>query len=139
LNGKPTLEELLEIQQHFGLPTPAFVEKDWHVVIPLSPFVETAGPAGPLPACHTFAASPQAPRLTFPQATCDSVLGVRSSGGQIALYCYTQRRFCAGLACSSGQADGLQTRCADGMERVPGGGPRYCVRDALLGRTSGCT
>jgi len=32
LNGKPTLQELLEIQQHFGLPSPALVEKDWYVV-----------------------------------------------------------------------------------------------------------
>jgi predicted nucleotidyltransferase component of viral defense system len=32
LNDKPTLEELLEIQAHFGLPSPALVEKDWHVV-----------------------------------------------------------------------------------------------------------
>lgn len=32
MNDKPTLEELLEIQAHFGLPSPALVEKDWHVV-----------------------------------------------------------------------------------------------------------
>jgi predicted nucleotidyltransferase component of viral defense system len=32
LSDKPTLQELLEIQQHFGLPSPALVEKDWHVV-----------------------------------------------------------------------------------------------------------
>jgi len=32
LNDKPTLEELLEIQEHFGLPSPALVEKDWYVV-----------------------------------------------------------------------------------------------------------
>jgi len=32
LNDKPTLQDLLEIQQHFGLPSPALVEKDWHVV-----------------------------------------------------------------------------------------------------------
>lgn len=32
MNDKPTLQQLLEIQQHFGLPTPALVEKDWHVV-----------------------------------------------------------------------------------------------------------
>jgi predicted nucleotidyltransferase component of viral defense system len=32
LNDKPILEKLLEIQQHFGLPSPALVEKDWYVV-----------------------------------------------------------------------------------------------------------
>jgi predicted nucleotidyltransferase component of viral defense system len=32
LSDKPTLEELLEVQEHFGLPGPALVEKDWHVV-----------------------------------------------------------------------------------------------------------
>jgi predicted nucleotidyltransferase component of viral defense system len=32
LSDRPTLEELLEIQAHFGLPSPALVEKDWHVV-----------------------------------------------------------------------------------------------------------
>jgi len=32
LNDKPTLEELLEIQEHFGLSSPALVEKDWYVV-----------------------------------------------------------------------------------------------------------
>jgi predicted nucleotidyltransferase component of viral defense system len=32
LNDRPTLQQLLEIQQHFGLPSPALVEKDWHVV-----------------------------------------------------------------------------------------------------------
>lgn len=32
LSDRPTLQELLEIQQHFGLPSPALVEKDWHVV-----------------------------------------------------------------------------------------------------------
>jgi predicted nucleotidyltransferase component of viral defense system len=32
LNDKPALQDLLEIQQHFGLPSPALVEKDWHVV-----------------------------------------------------------------------------------------------------------
>ncbi len=32
LNDRPTLEQLLEIQQHFGLPSPALVEKDWYVV-----------------------------------------------------------------------------------------------------------
>jgi Nucleotidyl transferase AbiEii toxin, Type IV TA system len=32
LNDRPSLQELLEIQQHFGLPSTALVEKDWHVV-----------------------------------------------------------------------------------------------------------
>jgi hypothetical protein len=32
LSDKPTLQQLLEIQQHFGLPSPALVEKDWQVV-----------------------------------------------------------------------------------------------------------
>jgi predicted nucleotidyltransferase component of viral defense system len=32
LNDRPTLQELLEVQQLFGLPTPALVEKDWYVV-----------------------------------------------------------------------------------------------------------
>jgi predicted nucleotidyltransferase component of viral defense system len=32
LSDKPSLQDLLEIQQHFGLPSPALVEKDWHVV-----------------------------------------------------------------------------------------------------------
>jgi hypothetical protein len=32
LNDKPTLQDLLEVQQVFGLPSPALVEKDWYVV-----------------------------------------------------------------------------------------------------------
>jgi predicted nucleotidyltransferase component of viral defense system len=32
LSDKPTLVELLEVQEHFGLPSPALVEKDWYVV-----------------------------------------------------------------------------------------------------------
>ena len=32
MNDRPTLEELLEVQEHFGLPGPALVEKDWYVV-----------------------------------------------------------------------------------------------------------
>jgi predicted nucleotidyltransferase component of viral defense system len=32
LNDKPNLQELLEVQEHFGLPGPALVEKDWYVV-----------------------------------------------------------------------------------------------------------
>ncbi len=32
MSDSPTLEQLLEVQEHFGLPGPALVEKDWHVV-----------------------------------------------------------------------------------------------------------
>ena len=32
LSDKPSLQDLLEVQRHFGLPSPALVEKDWHVV-----------------------------------------------------------------------------------------------------------
>ncbi|MDN3277841.1 nucleotidyl transferase AbiEii/AbiGii toxin family protein [Frankia sp. RB7] len=32
MNGKPTIEELLEVQDYFKLPGPALVEKDWYVV-----------------------------------------------------------------------------------------------------------
>jgi hypothetical protein len=32
LNDKPSLQELLEVQAYFGLPSPALVEKDWYVV-----------------------------------------------------------------------------------------------------------
>jgi predicted nucleotidyltransferase component of viral defense system len=32
LSDKPSLQELLEVQSHFGLPSPALVEKDWYVV-----------------------------------------------------------------------------------------------------------
>ena len=32
MSDKPTLQQLLEIQEHFGLPSTALVEKDWHVV-----------------------------------------------------------------------------------------------------------
>src|SRR5438309_819216 len=45
LNDKPTLEELLEIQEHFGLPSPALVEKDWYVVKALAAI--TAADIGP--------------------------------------------------------------------------------------------
>lgn len=30
--GKPTLQDLLEVQRYFDLPSPALVEKDWYVV-----------------------------------------------------------------------------------------------------------
>ena len=32
LNDKPDLQTLLEVQDHFSLPSPALVEKDWFVV-----------------------------------------------------------------------------------------------------------
>ncbi|MEA2944454.1 MAG: hypothetical protein QOD09_4983 [Bradyrhizobium sp.] len=32
MSDRPTLDELLEVQEHFGLPGPALVEKDWYVV-----------------------------------------------------------------------------------------------------------
>ncbi|MEA2831228.1 MAG: hypothetical protein QOF22_1976 [Bradyrhizobium sp.] len=32
MNDNPTLQDLLEVQRHFGLPSPALVEKDWYVV-----------------------------------------------------------------------------------------------------------
>jgi hypothetical protein len=32
LSGEPTLEELLEVQAYFRLPSPARVEKDFYVV-----------------------------------------------------------------------------------------------------------
>jgi len=32
LSGEPTLEELLEVQAHFELPSPALVEKDFYVI-----------------------------------------------------------------------------------------------------------
>ena len=32
MSDKPTLQDLLEVQRHFGLTSPALVEKDWHVV-----------------------------------------------------------------------------------------------------------
>jgi len=40
LSGNPTLEDLLEIQRHFGLPSPALVEKDWYVVRALAAISE---------------------------------------------------------------------------------------------------
>jgi predicted nucleotidyltransferase component of viral defense system len=32
LSDNPSLQDLLEVQRHFGLPSPALVEKDWYVV-----------------------------------------------------------------------------------------------------------
>ncbi len=31
-NNKPSLRDLIEVQEYFGLPSPALVEKDWYVV-----------------------------------------------------------------------------------------------------------
>jgi predicted nucleotidyltransferase component of viral defense system len=39
LHDRPSLQELLEIQQHFDLPSSALVEKDWHVVKALAAVV----------------------------------------------------------------------------------------------------
>ena len=36
MSDKPSLQELLEVQTYFGLPSPALVEKDWYVVKALS-------------------------------------------------------------------------------------------------------
>ena len=32
MSDNPSLRDLLEVQKHFGLPSPALVEKDWYVV-----------------------------------------------------------------------------------------------------------
>lgn len=32
MSDRPTLEQLLEVQEYFGLPAPALVEKDWYVI-----------------------------------------------------------------------------------------------------------
>ncbi len=39
MSDKPSLQDLLEVQKHFGLPSPALVEKDWYVVKALSALV----------------------------------------------------------------------------------------------------
>src|ERR1035437_10296 len=39
LSDKPSLQDLLEVQKHFGLPSPALVEKDWYVVKALAAIV----------------------------------------------------------------------------------------------------
>jgi hypothetical protein len=36
LRNKPSLQNLLEVQKHFDLPSPVLVEKDWHVVTALA-------------------------------------------------------------------------------------------------------
>jgi len=45
LSDKPTLQELLEVQQHFGLPSLVLVEKDWYVIKALAAI--TAADTGP--------------------------------------------------------------------------------------------
>ena len=43
LSDKPSLQDLLEVQKHFGLPSPALVElvgKDWYVVTALPAIVD---------------------------------------------------------------------------------------------------
>jgi predicted nucleotidyltransferase component of viral defense system len=32
LSDRPTLEQVLEVQEYFGLPSPTLVEKDWHAI-----------------------------------------------------------------------------------------------------------
>ena len=39
MSDKPSLQDLLEVQKHFGLPSPALVEKDWFVVKALAAIV----------------------------------------------------------------------------------------------------
>jgi len=39
LRDSPSLQELLEVQEHFSLPSPALVEKDWYVVRALAAIV----------------------------------------------------------------------------------------------------
>ena len=39
LNDRPSLLDLLEVQKHFGLPSPALVEKDWYVVKALAAII----------------------------------------------------------------------------------------------------
>lgn len=36
MRNKPSLQNLLEVQKHFDLPSPVLVEKDWHVVTALA-------------------------------------------------------------------------------------------------------
>jgi predicted nucleotidyltransferase component of viral defense system len=42
LNGKPERQTLLEVQDYFRLPSPALVEKDWHVVQALAAIHDAA-------------------------------------------------------------------------------------------------
>lgn len=46
MSDKLSLQTLLEIQTYFGLPSPALVEKDWHVVQALAAI--TAADTAPL-------------------------------------------------------------------------------------------
>lgn len=39
MSDRPSLRDLLEVQEHFGLPSPALVEKDWYVVKALAAIV----------------------------------------------------------------------------------------------------
>lgn len=40
MSAEPTLQDLLEVQAYFGLPSAALVEKDWHVVRALAAITE---------------------------------------------------------------------------------------------------
>jgi hypothetical protein len=42
LRDSPSLQDLLEVQKHFDLPSPVLVEKDWYVVRALAA-IDTAG------------------------------------------------------------------------------------------------
>ena len=46
MSDSPSLQDLLEVQRHFGLPSPALVEKDWYVVRALKAI--TDADTGPL-------------------------------------------------------------------------------------------
>ena len=46
MNDKPSLQDLLEVQRSFGLPSAALVEKDWYVVKALAAI--TAADTAPL-------------------------------------------------------------------------------------------
>lgn len=46
MSDKPSAQELLEVQQYFGLPSTALVEKDWYVVKALAAI--TAADTAPL-------------------------------------------------------------------------------------------
>lgn len=42
MNGRPERQTLLEVQEYFSLPSPALVEKDWHVVQALAAIRDAA-------------------------------------------------------------------------------------------------
>ena len=46
MSGKPSLQDLLEVQQYFGLPSATLVENDWYVVKALAAI--TAAATAPL-------------------------------------------------------------------------------------------